>query len=65
MVWTIGDDLVKTCKEMALIWNVTERSVTKFCNEGKIPGAMKVGKAGQFRMMLKSSLTAEFLPENM
>ncbi|MEE0397309.1 MAG: AAA family ATPase [Lachnospiraceae bacterium] len=30
---------------MALIWNVTERSVTKFCNEGKIPGAMKVGKS--------------------
>lgn len=36
---------MKTCKEMALIWNVTERSVTKFCNEGKIPGAMKVGKS--------------------
>lgn len=45
MVRTIGDDLVKTCKEMALIWNVTERSVTKFCNEGKIPGAMKLGKS--------------------
>lgn len=45
MVRTIGDDLVKTCKEMALIWNVTERSVTKFCNEGKIPGAMKVVKS--------------------
>lgn len=36
---------MKTCKEMALIWNVTERSVTKFCNEGKIPGAMKLGKS--------------------
>lgn len=36
---------MKTCKEMALIWNVTERSVTKFCNEGKIPGAKKVGKS--------------------
>ena len=36
---------MKTCKEMALIWNVTERSVTKFCNGGKIPGAMKVGKS--------------------
>lgn len=36
---------MKTCKEMALIWNVTERSVTKFCNEGKIPGAMKIGKS--------------------
>lgn len=37
--------MVKTCKEMALIWNVTERSVTKFCNEGKIPRAKKVGKS--------------------
>lgn len=36
---------MKTCKEMALIWNVTERSVTKFCNEGKIPGVKKVGKS--------------------
>lgn len=45
MVRTIGDDFVKTCKELALIWNVTERSDTKFCNEGKIPGAMKVGKS--------------------
>lgn len=36
---------MKTCKEMALIWNVTERSVAKFCNEGKIPGAKKVGKS--------------------
>lgn len=37
--------MVKTCKEMALIWNVTERSVAKFCNEGKIPGAIKDGKS--------------------
>ena len=36
---------MKSCKEMALIWNVTERSVTKFCNEGKIPGAIKDGKS--------------------
>ena len=36
---------MKTCKEMALIWNVTERTITKFCKEGKIPGAIKVGKS--------------------
>lgn len=38
---------MKTCKEMANIWNVTERTVTKFCNAGKIPGAKKVGKSWQ------------------
>jgi len=39
--------MVKTCKEMAQMWNVTERTVTKFCNAGKIPGAKKVGKSWQ------------------
>lgn len=36
---------MKTCKEMASIWNVTERTVTNFCKRGKIPGAVKVGKS--------------------
>lgn len=36
---------MKTCKEMALIWNVTERTITKFCKAGKIPGAIKDGKS--------------------
>ena len=36
---------MKTCKEMALIWNVTERTVTKMCKAGKIPGAIKDGKS--------------------
>lgn len=36
---------MKTCKEMASIWNVTERTVTNFCKRGKIPGAIKVGKS--------------------
>ena len=39
--------MMKTCKEMASIWNVTERTVTKFCKSGKIPGAVKVGKSWQ------------------
>ena len=38
---------MKTCKEMAAIWNVTERTVSAFCNEGKIPGAVKNGKSWQ------------------
>jgi len=36
---------VKTCKEMADLWNVTERNIAKFCKDGKIPGAFKEGKA--------------------
>ena len=38
---------MKTCKEMAAIWNVTERTVSAFCKEGKIPGAVKNGKNWQ------------------
>ena len=38
---------MKTCKEMAELWNVTERTVTAFCKSGKIPGAVKKGKSWQ------------------
>lgn len=38
---------MKTCKEMASVWNVTERTITTFCKTGKIPGAIKVGKSWQ------------------
>lgn len=38
---------MKTCKEMAVIWNVAERTVTAFCKSGKIPGAIKSGKRWQ------------------
>lgn len=38
---------MKTCKEMASIWNVTERTVTAFCKSGKIPGAVKSGRSWQ------------------
>lgn len=38
---------MKTCKEMAEVWNVTERTVTAFCKSGKIPGAVKSGKSWQ------------------
>lgn len=36
---------MKTSREMAAVWNVTERTVTTFCKSGKIPGAVKVGKS--------------------
>lgn len=38
---------MKTCKEIASVWNVSERTVTTFCKTGKIPGAIKVGKRWQ------------------
>ena len=37
--------MMKSCREMAQIWNVTERTSAKFCKEGKISGAVKVGKS--------------------
>ena len=30
---------------MAAIWNVTERTVTNFCKNGRIPGASKAGRS--------------------
>lgn len=38
---------MKTCREMAEMWNVTERTVTAFCKSGKISGAVKKGKSWQ------------------
>lgn len=38
---------MKSCKEMAMTWNVAERTVTAFCKSGKIPGAIKSGKSWQ------------------
>jgi len=38
---------MKTCKEKAVEWNLSERTVTNFCNKNKIPGAVKVGKSWQ------------------
>lgn len=35
---------MKTCREMASLWNVSERTMTNFCRNGKIPGAVKEGK---------------------
>ena len=38
---------MRSCKEMAKIWGISERRVTDFCKKGKISGAVKVGKKWQ------------------
>lgn len=38
---------MKTCKEMAQKWNISERTVSTFCKSGKIPGAKKQGRIWQ------------------
>ena len=38
---------MKTCKEKAAEWGIAERTVTYFCNNNRIPGAVKE-KAGKF-----------------
>ena len=35
---------MKTCKEKAIEWNISERTVTNLCNKNRIPGAIKEGK---------------------
>ena len=50
---------MKTCKEMAKLWGVTERTVTTFCKTGKKE------KAGAFRMRQKNQWMAEYCQESM
>ena len=38
---------MKSCKEMSVIWGISERRVTEFCKEGKIEGAVKSGNKWQ------------------
>ena len=38
---------MKTCKEMAKVWNVSVRTVTSLCRSGKIPGAIKFERTWQ------------------
>lgn len=38
---------MKTCKELAFEWNLSERTISHLCNEGKISGAVKKGKSWQ------------------
>lgn len=36
---------MKTCKEIAAEWGTAERTVTTWCKDGKIPGAVKEGRS--------------------
>ena len=38
---------MKTCKEKAIEWGVSERTVNNFCKNKRILGAVKVGKGWQ------------------
>lgn len=38
---------MKTCKEKAEEWKISERTVTNLCNNRRIPGAVKAGKSWQ------------------
>ena len=38
---------MKTCKEIANEWGISERTVNELCKRGKIPGAAKAGRVWQ------------------
>ena len=38
---------MKNCKQIAIEWGLSERTINDFCKKGKIEGAIKVGKAWQ------------------
>ena len=46
-----------TVQQAAEKWDISDRRVRTLCNEGKIPGAYRDGKAGKFLLMHKSLTT--------
>lgn len=38
---------MKTCKQLAAEWGLTERNINYLCKNGKIKGAVKIGKSWQ------------------
>ena len=42
---------MKTCKEKAMEWGISDRSVNNMCKTGKIPGVMKEKVSGRYRTM--------------
>ena len=50
-VYKRQDIYMKTCKEKALEWNVSPRSVNDMCKKGRIQGAIKE-RNGQYTMPL-------------
>ena len=39
--------MMMTCKEKALEWGLSVRTINNFCKQGKIPGAIKVNRCWQ------------------
>lgn len=40
---------MKTCKQLAIEWGLSERTVNDLCKKGKIDGVIKVGRMWQMR----------------
>ena len=38
---------MKSCRQISIEWQLAERTVTKLCKDGRIPGAIKKGKSWQ------------------
>lgn len=49
---TGADIYMKTCKEKALEWNVSPRSVNDMCKKGRIQGAIKEKGSWFFSYMI-------------
>ena len=55
---------MKTCKEKALEWNVSPRSVNDMCKKGRIQGAIKEKGSWLIQTTLQSQWMEECLMEN-
>ena len=55
---------MKSCKEMAKQWGVTERTVTTFCKQVN-PGVVKEGKSWRIPDGAENLQTAEYCQESM
>lgn len=51
---------MKTCKEKALEWGISIRTVNNMCKHGKIPGAIKIGKSWQIPKDAKKPIDGRF-----
>lgn len=38
---------MKTCKQIAIKWGISERTVNDLCKKGKVEGAVKIGRSWQ------------------
>lgn len=47
---------MKNCKQVALEWGLSERTINNFCKTGKIEGAIKVGRRWQIPDAVKKPI---------